>query len=260
MRGGADDLLLLMEKEVQNYINTPKLQALLNWAEEVTVGSQGDYKPVGKRAVAIAIGNLIIDAKCDLYGIEYRLCNNCVLFAHLIVYANSINIDNCYAYEIAIIEANKGCISDAIDYTHQLKELAIFNKVNFTMLIKQLEELKAKVPDEYQIEEVNFNELSFNNPISIRLTNTPEGEKLTVAPDKYPSEEAQIFIKILMETLLNGFNLTPEMVDLSGEEIKALDNYLYANHLIIKCKEAAVRVSHTTWEAIEARMLLVGSN
>ncbi|TAF16563.1 MAG: NACHT domain-containing protein, partial [Nostocales cyanobacterium] len=38
MRGGADKLLLLMEKEAQKYINTPKLQGLLNWAEEVTVG------------------------------------------------------------------------------------------------------------------------------------------------------------------------------------------------------------------------------
>jgi predicted NACHT family NTPase len=28
MRGGTDDLLLLMENEVQKYINTPKLQAL----------------------------------------------------------------------------------------------------------------------------------------------------------------------------------------------------------------------------------------
>ncbi|MHC5721809.1 MAG: NACHT domain-containing protein, partial [Nostoc sp.] len=37
MRGGADDLLLLMEKEAQKYINTPKLQALLNWAEQLTV-------------------------------------------------------------------------------------------------------------------------------------------------------------------------------------------------------------------------------
>nr|WP_254449289.1 hypothetical protein [Anabaena sp. UHCC 0253] len=50
------------------------------------------------------------------------------------------------------------------------------------------------------------------------------------------------------------------MVDLSEEEIKALDNYIGANRLIIQCKEAAVRVSPATWEAIEARMLLVGSN
>ena len=258
MRGGADDLLLLMEKEVQKYINTPKLQALLNWAEEVTVGSPGNYKPVGKRAVAIANANLMIDSKHEFSyrkGYSYKLC---LLYTNWIIWNNSINIDNCYAYEIAIIEANKGCISDAIDYTHQLKELAIFNKVNFTMLIKQLEELKAKVPDEYQIEEVNFNELSFNNPISIRLTNTPEGEKLTV--DKYPSEEAQIFIKILIETLLKGFNLTPEMVNLSEEEINALDKYLYANYLIIQCKEAALSVSKQIWETIETRMLLVKNN
>ncbi|HCQ22696.1 MAG TPA: histidine kinase [Anabaena sp. UBA12330] len=260
MRGGADDLLLFMEKELQKYINTPKLQALLNWAENVTVGSPGNYKPVGKRAVAIANANLMIDSKHEFSyrkGYSYKLC---LLYTNWIIWNNSINIDNCYAYEIAIIEANKGCISDAIDYTHQLKELAIFNKVNFTMLIKQLEELKAKVPDEYQIEEVNFNELSFNNPISIRLTNTPEGEKLTVAPDKYPSEEAQIFIKILMETLLNGFNLTPEMVNLSEEEIKDLDKYLYANYLIIQCKEAALSVSKQIWETIETRMLLVKNN
>ncbi|MDB9449280.1 NACHT domain-containing protein [Dolichospermum circinale] len=261
MRGGTDDLLLFMEKEVQKYINTGKLQDLLNWAENVTVGSQGDYKPVGKRAVAIAISNLIIDAKDESFTRKYGFYNNCFLYANLIVYANSINTGHEYAYIIAMIEANKGCISDAIDYTHQLKELAIFNKVNFTMLINRLEEIKSKVPDEYQLEEVNLKEFtSFNNLKSIILTDTPEGVKATVAPDKYPSEEAQIFINILMEILINGFNLTPEMINLSQEEIKALDNYLYANYLIIQCKEAAVRVSPATWEAIEARMLLVGSN
>ncbi|MBK1986441.1 NACHT domain-containing protein [Sphaerospermopsis aphanizomenoides BCCUSP55] len=62
MRGGADDLLLLMEKEAQKYINTDKLRNLLSWAEEVTVGSQGDYKPVGKRAAAIACGFVNINA------------------------------------------------------------------------------------------------------------------------------------------------------------------------------------------------------
>jgi hypothetical protein len=50
------------------------------------------------------------------------------------------------------------------------------------------------------------------------------------------------------------------MVNLSKEEIRALDNFLYANYLIIQCKEAAVRVSPKTWEAIEGRMLLVTNN
>jgi virulence-associated protein VapD len=87
-----------------------------------------------------------------------------------------------------------------------------------------------------------------------------EALKAKILDDKQPREAHQAFAKELIETLLKGFNLTPEMVYLSNEEIKALENYLYANHLIIKCKEAAVRVSPTTWEAIEARMLLVDKN
>ncbi|MCC5601004.1 hypothetical protein LC586_17775 [Nostoc sp. CHAB 5714] len=65
------------------------------------------------------------------------------------------------------------------------------------------------------------------------------------------------FAKHLQQTLLKAFHLTLEMIDLSEEEAKALGNYLYATHLIIQCKQAAVRVSPQTWEAIEARMLLV---
>ncbi len=43
---------------------------------------------------------------------------------------------------------------------------------------------------------------------------------------------------------------------LSEDEVKNLDNYFYANRLIIECKNAAVRVSQKTWKEIESRMLL----
>lgn len=177
MRGGADNLLLLMEKEAQKYINIPKLQALLNWAEQVTVGSTGDFKPVGKRAVAMTIANAYANA-----------------------YANA----------------------EAINYSRQLEKLKIFNNINFTVLIARLEALRAKVPDV-----------------------------------KQPREARLAFAKHLQQTLLYAFNLTLEMIDLSEAEAEAFGNYLYANHLIIQCKQAAVRVSPQTWEAIEARMLLV---
>ncbi len=55
MRGGADDLLLLMQKEAQNYINTPKLKALLHWTSEITKDSEVTIKPIAKRAIACAI-------------------------------------------------------------------------------------------------------------------------------------------------------------------------------------------------------------
>ncbi|WP_292711099.1 MULTISPECIES: hypothetical protein [unclassified Nostoc] len=84
-----------------------------------------------------------------------------------------------------------------------------------------------------------------------------EALKATLPDDKQPKEVHRAFAKRLQETLLNAFHLTPEMINLSEEEAKALGDYLYANHLIIQCKQAAVRVSPQTWEAIEARMLLV---
>jgi len=58
----------------------------------------------------------------------------------------------------------------------------------------------------------------------------------------------------------SAFNLSPDIINLSWEEVKALGNYLYANYLIIQCKQASVRVSAATREGIEERMLLVPSN
>ncbi|MBH8577020.1 NACHT domain-containing protein [Nostocaceae cyanobacterium CENA369] len=210
MRSGADELLLLMEKEAQKYINTPKLQALLNWVEQATTGSKGNFKPVGKRTVAIANAN----ANANAYAIAYAIAN-VNLYAIAYAYAIANAEANAYAYAIA----------KAIEYIRQLEELKIFNNIDFTMLIDQLKQLQAKIPDE-----------------------------------KQPKQVRQAFVESFQQTLLNAFNLTQEMVNISEEEAKALENYLYANDLIIRCKQAAVRVSPQTWETIEARMLLVPSN
>jgi hypothetical protein len=225
MRGGADDLLLLMEKEAQKYINTPKLQALLNWAEQVTVGSAGDFKPVGKRAVAIANANVITMTIGKIIG---KTIANAYTIAdgYAIGYANANFYVMTYAMAYAInytnAKTNADAIAYAIQYINELEKLKIFKNINLTVLIDQMEELKAKIPDDKQLKQVH-----------------------------------QPFGECLQQALLNAFNLTTKMIDLSEEEAKALENYLYANHLIIQCKQAAVRVSPQTWEAIEARMLLV---
>ncbi|WP_375510441.1 NACHT domain-containing protein [uncultured Nostoc sp.] len=235
MHGGADNLLLLMEKEAQKYINTPKLQALLNWAEQVTVGSPGDFKPVGKRAVAITIAIAISYANPYLYPVRYAYA-----YANAIAdpKANAMVYPDSYANAIAYYQVHAilfpdtyaffglneyaHTIAQAIEYTCKLEKLKIFNNVNFTMLIAQLEALKATIPD-----------------------------------DQQPQEARLAFLKHLQQTLLKAFHLSLEIVNLSEEEIEALENYLYANYLIIQCKQAAVRASPQTWEAIEARMLLV---
>ena len=74
--------------------------------------------------------------------------------------------------------------------------------------------------------------------------------------DEEPENGWKAFGKSIIENWLEAFHLTPEMVDLSESELKALDNYFYANLLMVECKNAAVRVSPKTWEEIESRMLL----
>jgi hypothetical protein len=104
--------------------------------------------------------------------------------------------------------------------------LEIYNQsINLSVLLTRLEALKAKIPDEKKTRKIH-----------------------------------RAFADKFIETMLDGFNFTSEIVDLSKEEITALEYYFYANYLIIQCKDAAVRVSRETWEAIEGRMLLPPGN
>jgi hypothetical protein len=209
-RNGADDLLLLMENATKQYINSPKLQALLHWADELTADTEGDFKGVGKRAAALVIASDNAYLNANAYFNAYAIAN---ANANAIAYfnANATANANVTAYDIA----------SAIVYADQLEKLKIFQDVNWTKLITQLEALKTKIPGQDE-----------------------------------PRNVHQEFHHILAQIWQKALHLTTELVSISEEEIKELNNYLYANLLILKCKEAAVWVSAKNWEAIESRMLL----
>jgi len=209
-KNGADDLLLLMEKEAQKYINTPKLQGLLQWADAATKDSEGDFKPVGKRAAAIANANDIANvyAYANAYAYAYDIAN-----------AYNIAYDIANAYDIAI------AYLDVIAIAEKFKKIKIFKDVNWTELIAQVTALKDRFADANKSHEIDF-----------------------------------AFLNCLSDTWCNALHLNPEIVKLSNEETKALKDYLYANDLIIQCKEAAERISPKTWEEIESRMLVVPEN
>jgi hypothetical protein len=224
-RNGADDLLLLMEKEAQKYIiNTPKLQGLLQWADAATKDSEGDYKPVGKRAAAI----LYAYAYAYAYAIANGITNgigydipNAIRNAYAIAMVNGIAIS--YTYTNALAYAN--AIRNAYAIAEEFQKIKIFKDVNWTELIAQLAALKDQFADANQSDEIDL-----------------------------------AFLDCLLDTWCNALHLNPEIVKLSDEEARPVRDYLYANYLIIKCKEAAVRISAKTWEEIESRMLLVPEN
>ena len=224
-KNGADDLLLLMEKEAQKYIiNMPKLQGLLQWADEATKDSEGDFKPVGKRAEAImiAIGyanaNTYANDNASAYTNAYTNAYD-IAYAYAIV--NAYALANTYTYGEGYANAN----AFAIALTEEFKKIKIFKDVNWNELIAQLETLKDQEPDYGQPEQVHL-----------------------------------AFADRLLNTCFNALHLAPEIVKLSEEESESLRDCLYANYRIIQCKEAAVRISATTWEEIESRMLLVPEN
>lgn len=71
-----------------------------------------------------------------------------------------------------------------------------------------------------------------------------------------PEISREDFIKELFSYWSEAFQFDlDELAEITDAERTALENYLYSYELIVRCKEAAVRVSPEVWQAIEDRML-----
>lgn len=220
----SDDLLLKMEQQIQTYVATPKLQNLLIWVKQITNSSEGNFKPMGKRANAFANVTAIAVAVANIfdYFTTIAITNNNA-------FAFDYSFYNAFAFEIAIVYGNVNAnintqdyaIDKFVKYAQLLERFQIYKDVNFTEIIARLNQLKNQVPDDNKSDDVQRN-----------------------------------FSQCLIKIWLEAFHLTPEIIDLSAEELNGLDNYFYANFLMIQCHEAAVRVSTHTWESIEQRMFL----
>ena len=146
---------------------------------------------------------------------------NANAYANAIVHANAYTLANVYGYAFANANAHAFALDKFIDYAQESQKFQIYQNVNFTSIIATLKKLKQQIPDEGESK-------------NVRLA----------------------FGKRIIKTWLEAFHLTPEMVDLSKSELGVLDNYLYANLLMVQCKEAAVSYSKKTWSEIESQMLL----
>ena len=153
-----------------------------------------------------------------------------------ITYSNAIAIADAYANAYADADAIFDNIADAkadanadayaktiknfVEYVRWLKKWKIYEDVNYSQLTRQLEALKQEIPNDNESNEVK-------KAFATRL------------------------LKIWFDDFYHPITMT-----FSREEIEILDKYLYANDLIIQCKEAATRVTDTTWKKIESKMLL----
>ena len=224
---GADQLLLEMENKAISYLkslpNNHCFLKLLKWAETKTKNSAAELTSVGKRVVAIAYVNANTYAynKADVYAYV-----NAYSYFNANTYAKADPYVNAYvnAYVYAYVYAYTYAIRQFIKCIDNIEAaLPLFSGVNLQKLRDKLEELRTKIPDDEQTQEVY-----------------------------------RQFTEQLLETWLNAFDLTLDMINLSIEELKEIDqNYFYIYHLMLQCKDAAELVTNETWEAIEERMYRV---
>ncbi len=143
---------------------------------------------------------------------------NAYAYANANANANANAYANAYAYAYA--NAYAYAIEFFVIYARYAIEFGIYRGLDLPGAIDRSEQLKTQIPD-----------------------------------DSQPKEVRQAFAQKLINTWLAAFDLTPAMVDLSKQELQALDNYLYAHLLLVECERAAVRRTPEVWSQIESRML-----
>lgn len=246
----ADSLLQMMERKVQSLMETPNLQRLLGWVQQVTSPISGKIKPVEKRTISLALPLSYVSAyaRADAYADYYPTAQanaDAITNAQTLLQKTYTNLQtffekNCYeAFNNANFEAYVGnfkqfsswnrnysssthiqALDEIIGYVQWSKKEEIYQGLNFDGIVTQVEQLKTEIPD-----------------------------SITPYNDKTLSGK-------IVDVCWEGFHLTPEMLNFSDSEIKVLEDYCYGNKLIVDCRKVAVQVNPKIWEEIEARMLL----
>ncbi|WP_233744053.1 NACHT domain-containing protein [Leptodesmis sichuanensis] len=240
MRGGADHLLTAMEAQAKTLINTPKLRALLTWTDEITQDSAGSLNPAAKRATALFLA-LVSDRALHLARVlEPGLARTLELartLSHTCTPKFLYDSDSQPTHAAVPTRALAIALTQSLPsrsmgkalaktftqtFTDELARLQAFPDYTLDVLVARLKDLKKQAPDFRQHATVH-----------------------------------QEFHSRIYQTWCHSLKLDPTWISLSKEEIRKLDRYLYANWLIVRCKQAAVRVSSLTWQRIEERMLRV---
>jgi hypothetical protein len=106
-----------------------------------------------------------------------------------------------------------------VEYINEVVKIKIYKGLDFIAMISQMKELKNKIPD--QVNSNNIHDFAIH----------------------------------LREKFLVNLHVTSVMVNLSKLEFESLENYLYCCCLLIECERAAVRRTPEVWSQIEERLL-----
>ena len=245
----AIDLLQGLYNQSQSYRqDCPKLDRLLRWASDSTAGAQGSYSPLAKRAAALEIAKAI---SSTLYNSPFALS---VAITNSSTITSAIANSSAIAKSIAIarslrIESTIG-INSHVPQTFLESTIGVNSNMSQTLLIKGSITRASVVADRFAY---IFGRAKYANlPGHLRrlLGEAPDDPDDEDAPDAW-----RAWADELEASWLDALGLDRADLPFNSEEAKALHDYLYATELLIRCKEAAVRIPKQAWAELEARLL-----
>jgi hypothetical protein len=259
MRGGADALVVGIERQARQYLTSPhgpqfgvsKLEGLLRWADQSTSSSASNCKPAAKRLVALA---LTLDLARALNRAKARTLIRARDYALALDHALALDITLDHDLTLNLTDHDFTLALDhalALDITldHDLTlnltdhDFTLDRNITLSRDLTLDRDLalncdRAHIYEELKIfSAVNFVDLA------------PKLEDLE------PTRGQKVFLDSTIEAWSSALHLDPQLLELSNSDVNELANYLAATQLMVDCKNAAVTVSHSTWTAIEERIL-----
>lgn len=242
MRGGADKLLLQIEAKTWELLNVDKLKKLLRWTDQST-GELNEFFPSLLKRIFRLLLAFPLEVRAGVLESSniYWISQGC---------PSSLN---------ALCRALKRHPRSAeyLTYSYALSRELILNQLNIDALNQASRDFARK----YSLETIIKDELvdsDISKPLNLNsLLAKLRDIELEASQLEVTEELRQKLLQNSISVWFTGINLDPEIARLTEEESDNLKRYLYANELMVRCKEAAVRVSPQVWAGIEERMLTV---
>ncbi len=231
MGNKAIDLLVAMEAASRTYVaERSKIIALIQWSGASIVGGTSPLKLLNQRASAMAIASAsasAIDSALALAlasaSVSASASANAIANARVIVRASARARARARDLDLDSVIVSIIGIAMGIAIDIDIASFAqIFSSSRFTALPNQLAHMAETVPN-----------------------------------DSASSEAWQTWADELEALWLDALGLTREALMFDREEAEALQNYLYATELLLRCKDAAIRIPKQAWAELEDRLLMM---
>ena len=234
-----------------------KLDRLLHWANDSTGGAQGTHSPLAKRAAALATA--IAFASDIAFAITIFFDNESAItsafasaFASGSTRTRNRNSDGISVSDSAIAHAIAIAGASAIAIATAFTSVSISFRVKVSSFDIVIASTIAST-----IASVSNLEHIFGSPKFSDLPDQLKRRSEQIPNEKDASEAWQAWADEIEMLWLDALGLKRGDLAFDLEETEALSDCLQATVLLIRCKEAAVRIPKREWAELEARLLTV---